>query len=116
MAIFNYSKIFKNKQFYIIAEIGVNHNGNLILAKKLVTKAKDAGANAVKLQLYETNKEQYRLLKPGTILRHKAVPSFKIKILSTNWEGTSSEVITMESGVVSVNVENSIILVEYEPF
>lgn len=35
---------------YIIAEIGVNHNGDLALAKKLVDAAVQAGADAVKFQ------------------------------------------------------------------
>lgn len=35
---------------YIIAEIGVNHNGKLSLAKKLIDVAVDAGADAVKFQ------------------------------------------------------------------
>jgi N-acetylneuraminate synthase len=35
---------------YIIAEIGINHNGSLDLAKRLIDAAKDAGANAVKFQ------------------------------------------------------------------
>ena len=35
---------------YIIAEIGINHNGDLKLAKRLVKKAKKAGCNAVKFQ------------------------------------------------------------------
>jgi N-acetylneuraminate synthase len=34
----------------IIAEIGINHNGNLQLAKELIDAAKDCGANAVKFQ------------------------------------------------------------------
>lgn len=38
-----------NKTF-IIAEIGINHNGNLDLAKILIKGAKDAGADAVKFQ------------------------------------------------------------------
>ncbi len=37
---------------YIIAESGVNHNGNLELAKKLVDVAAEAGANAVKFQTF----------------------------------------------------------------
>ena len=37
----------------IIAEIGVNHNGSLLLAKKLVIGAKKAGANAVKFQYFK---------------------------------------------------------------
>lgn len=35
---------------YIIAEIGINHNGNLILAKKLIDAAVSSGADAVKFQ------------------------------------------------------------------
>ncbi len=35
---------------YIIAEIGINHNGNLQIAKDLISVAKKAGADAVKFQ------------------------------------------------------------------
>jgi len=35
---------------YIIAEIGINHNGQVPLAKKLIDVAVEAGANAVKFQ------------------------------------------------------------------
>jgi N-acetylneuraminate synthase len=35
---------------YIIAEIGINHNGNLGLAKELIFKAKESGCDAVKFQ------------------------------------------------------------------
>jgi len=34
----------------IIAEIGINHNGDIDLAKKLIRAAKEAGADAVKFQ------------------------------------------------------------------
>lgn len=36
----------------IIAEAGVNHNGNLALAKEMVRKAKDAGVDYVKFQTF----------------------------------------------------------------
>ena len=39
----------------LIAEIGVNHNGNINLAKKLVDEAKNAGFDTVKVQMYETD-------------------------------------------------------------
>ena len=38
---------------FIIAEAGVNHNGKLSLAKKLVDKAKEAGVDAVKFQTFK---------------------------------------------------------------
>ena len=41
---------------FIIAEAGVNHNGNLKLAKKLIYEAKEAGASAIKFQSFIANK------------------------------------------------------------
>ncbi len=41
---------------FIIAEAGVNHNGDLTLAKQLVDKAAWAGADAVKFQTFKTKK------------------------------------------------------------
>lgn len=38
---------------FIIAEVGVNHNGSLELAKQLVDVAKDCGADAVKFQTFK---------------------------------------------------------------
>jgi N,N'-diacetyllegionaminate synthase len=38
---------------YIIAEAGVNHNGDLVLAKKLADAAKACGADAVKYQSFK---------------------------------------------------------------
>ena len=35
---------------YFIAEIGINHNGDISIAKKLIDEAKEAGFNAVKFQ------------------------------------------------------------------
>ena len=38
-----------NKTF-IISEIGINHNGDLDIAKQMIDKSKEAGADAVKFQ------------------------------------------------------------------
>jgi N-acetylneuraminate synthase len=40
----------KNKRIFIIAEMGINHNGEIKIAKKLIDEAMDAGANIVKFQ------------------------------------------------------------------
>jgi len=39
----------------IIAEIGVNHNGDIVLAKKLIDEAKKSGANCVKFQTFKAD-------------------------------------------------------------
>ena len=39
---------------FIIAEAGVNHNGSIELAKKLVDVACESGADAVKFQTFKT--------------------------------------------------------------
>ena len=48
-------KLFRKKigpthPIYFIAEIGVNHNGKLSLAKKLIDKAKESRASALKFE------------------------------------------------------------------
>ena len=35
---------------FIVAEIGINHNGSLKICKELIDIAKDCGCNAVKFQ------------------------------------------------------------------
>ena len=42
--------IGENEPVYVIAEIGLNHNGDVELAKQLIDVAADAGADAVKFQ------------------------------------------------------------------
>jgi len=41
---------------FIIAEAGVNHNGSIELAKKMIDTASDAGADAVKFQTFKAEK------------------------------------------------------------
>jgi len=43
----------RKKPIFIIAEAGVNHNGNIDYAKELVDAAKEAGADAVKFQTFK---------------------------------------------------------------
>ena len=52
-------KTFLKKNFsylsapYVIAEIGVNHQCSVKLAKRMITDAKKGGAHAIKLQAYK---------------------------------------------------------------
>jgi len=43
-----------NKSCFIIAEVGLNHNGDYQLAKESVISAAKAGADAVKFQNFLT--------------------------------------------------------------
>lgn len=47
------SRIGGGSPCFVIAEIGLNHNGDINLAKKLIDQAARSGANAVKLQTYK---------------------------------------------------------------
>ena len=55
---------------FVVAEIGINHGGDLSVAKKLIESAAKTGADAVKFQTYLTekrapknNKEIFKILK-----------------------------------------------------
>jgi len=61
------TNIGDNEKTFIIAEIGLNHNGNLTLAKKLIDNAIEAGANAVKIQSY---KSENRVAQDGKTSRY----------------------------------------------
>ena len=47
--------VFNYSEPYIIAEIGSNHNGDMVIAKELIDSAKACGADGVKFQSF-TNK------------------------------------------------------------
>lgn len=47
-------EIGENFSTYFIAEGGLNHNGDIKIAKKLIQSAKDCGANAIKFQTFKT--------------------------------------------------------------
>ena len=53
---FNYINIQRKNASYIIAEIGVNHECSIKVAKKLILLAKRGGADAAKFQTYKAEK------------------------------------------------------------
>lgn len=65
-------KIGEDFPCYIVAEIGLNHNGDVEFGKKIIAAAKEAGADAVKFQAYvaeklvseSTNKKMFEFMKP----------------------------------------------------
>ncbi|CAN2048423.1 N,N'-diacetyllegionaminic acid synthase [Candidatus Magnetomoraceae bacterium gMMP-1] len=50
----NNSLISEKSKVFIIAEAGVNHNGNMDMAKRLIDIAKNANADAIKFQAFKT--------------------------------------------------------------
>ena len=66
--IINRQKIGHAYPVFVIAEAGINHNGSLKIAKKLVDIAKNAGANCIKFQTHITEKEMIKTnIRPGKI-------------------------------------------------
>ena len=55
--LFNTINPYEKKLYkpYIIAEIGVNYEGSMKIAKRLIDEAKEGGANAVKFQTYKAD-------------------------------------------------------------
>ena len=49
-------EINANSPTFIIAEAGVNHNGDISIAKKMIDVAKEAKVDAIKFQTYKTKK------------------------------------------------------------
>jgi N,N'-diacetyllegionaminate synthase len=52
--VFGKREISSRKPTYVIAEVGINHNGRFDLAKKLVKEASQTGADAVKFQMFHS--------------------------------------------------------------
>ncbi len=78
----NFLKKIQKNQTYIIAEIGINHNGDIKLAKKLIDSAKRAGADAVKFQTYITEKRVEKNSPIYKILKKCELPFGDFKILN----------------------------------
>lgn len=67
----------------IVAEIGINHNGDLEMAKRLIAAAKACGADAVKFQSFHTDEfmsdraQEYEYESAGKVVRESMYAMFK---------------------------------------
>lgn len=84
-------KVGINQPCFIIAEIGVNHNGNLNLAKEHILKAKECGADAAKFQSFDADEFMadknlvYEYENNGQLITEKMYNMFKRLELKPEW-------------------------------
>ena len=95
---------------FLIAEIGLNHNGSMMLAKKLVDAAISAGADAVKLQSYKT---KYRVTKHGKTSRYVEKV---LGVEETDYEMLKKSELTKEQTLELFNYAKGRIIIFSAPF
>ena len=120
----------KKNKIYIIAEIGVNHNGKIALAKKLIKAAKKSGADAVKFQNFtadnlttrnakkapyqikntKNNKSQYLMLKDLELKRDhyfilkKFCKKIKIDFISSVFDSESIDFLSKKLKINKIKI------------
>jgi N,N'-diacetyllegionaminate synthase len=92
----NYFNNFK--ECFLIAEVGVNHNGDMKLAKEMIDAAKESGADAVKFQTFKAE----TLVSQGT-------PKVKYQESTTSPQESHFEMIKS----LELSYENHFILKDY---
>lgn len=122
----------KGQPCFIIAEAGVNHNGDMVLARKLIDAANEAGVDCVKFQTFSTEKlvtrtapkpeyqkrgtpvaeSQYKMLKSLELsydhqreLKHYA-DSKGILFMSTPYDEESADFL-VEIGVPAIKISSA---------
>lgn len=90
-------KIGSSNPCFVIAEAGVNHNGDLSLAEKLIEEAVNAGADAVKFQTFKTK----NLLSSGA-------PKAGYQLKNTSTEETQEDMLKK----LELNFQDFIVLKE----
>jgi len=108
-------KKFNSKKTFIIAEIGNNHEGNYLLAKRLIKLAARAGADAVKFQTYKTSffinkveKKRFKKLKSFELSfgQFKSLKNFANKLglyfISTPFDLESAYFLSKNSDIIKI--------------
>ncbi len=73
-----------HNQVYIIAEVGINHEGSVETCAKMINAVADVGADAVKLQTidakenYLENTESYKVFKDSELTRQETADMFSL--------------------------------------
>ena len=73
-----------DKKVYIIAEVGINHEGSVETCAKMINAVADVGADAVKLQTidakenYLENTESYKVFKDSELTRQETADMFSL--------------------------------------
>lgn len=65
---------------FIIAEVGINHNGSVEMARRLIDAAKDAGVDAVKFQMRHLS-SLYRVLPTGNVTNEDLSAQYTLNLL-----------------------------------
>ena len=77
----------KNNKTVIIAEAGVNHNGKISLAMKLIREAKKTGADAIKFQTFIPDQISSKIAKTAAYQSKKQYSQYALlKKLSLNFK------------------------------
>src|SRR5512146_3121716 len=80
---------------YIIAEIGINHDGDIGKAFRLINLAVGAGADAVKFQLFHIERlKQYQLTEAQIQKLHNYCQECGIEFLCTPFDKESVDFLT----------------------
>ena len=74
-------KIGLNEKVFVIAEVGINHDGNFDTCQKMIIAASNAGADAVKLQIVEPEESYVTGTDSYIEFKNKALTTFELEKL-----------------------------------
>ena len=110
-----FKKFDSNKKVFVVGEIGNNHEGNFNNAKKLITMAAKAGADAVKFQTFKTenfilkkNLKRFNQLKNFelTFQQFKSLKKIankkKLKFISTPLDLESGDFLIKNADIIKI--------------